>query len=224
MRGHVSLFMGVVVVLGLFVAVSALAKDEAAAAKPVAAPAAEKDGFVPLFNGKDLTGWKPEGNAAWSVKDGCIIGRQGPGNAPGDLFTEKEFGDFEIKVTYKIQWPANSGIWFRYQTPEKSYQADILEYTNPVAYSGTIYCPGKMFLSKNEDPKLVKKDDWNTMEVQAKGDHLVVKLNGVVTGDVHEGSFARGRIGFQVHPGAEFKDMQITVREIVIRPLGLTTK
>jgi hypothetical protein len=175
--------------------------------------------WTPLFNGKDLTGWKPEGNAKWSVEDGCLVGIQGPNCAPGDLFTEKEYGDYELRVTIKVQWPANSGIWFRYQTPDKSYQADILEYKNPVAYSGTIYCPGKLFLSKNEDPKLYKKEDWNTFLVKAKGDHLTVTLNNVVTGDVHEASYATGKIGFQIHPGDEFKNMKIWVREIALRAL-----
>jgi hypothetical protein len=46
-----------------------------------------------------------------------------------------------------------------------------------------------------------------------------VTLNGVITGDVHENSFAKGKIGFQVHPGDEFKDMKITVREMKIREL-----
>ena len=191
-----------------------------AADAPAAAPkAATKQEWVSLFNGKDLTGWKPEGKAEWTVENGCLVGKQGAGAAPGDLFTEKEYGDFELRVVIKVQWPANSGIWFRYQSPEKSYQADILEYKNPEAYSGTIYCPGKLFLSRNLDPKLDKRDDWNTYLVKAQGDHLMVTLNDVVTGDVHENSFAKGRIGFQIHPGDEFKTMKITVREIMIREL-----
>jgi hypothetical protein len=180
---------------------------------------AEAPKFEALFNGKDLAGWKPEGKAVWSVEDGLLVGKQGPGAAPGDLFTEKEYGDFEVRVTYKVVWPANSGVWFRYQSPDKSYQADILEYKKPEAYSGTIYCPGKMFLSVNSDPKLEKKDDWNTMLIKAQGDHLVVSLNGVVTGDVHEASFAKGRIGFQIHPGDEFKTMKIAVKEVALRSL-----
>jgi len=177
------------------------------------------EGWTPLFNGKDLTGWQPEGKAVWKVEDGCLVGVQGPNAAPGDLFTVKEYGDFEVSVTYKIQWPANSGVWFRYQAPDKSYQADILEYKDPECYSGTIYCPGKMFLAMNKDKSLEKKDDWNTLVIRAQGDHLVVTLNGVITGDVHENSFAKGKIGFQVHPGDEFKSMKITVREMKIREL-----
>jgi hypothetical protein len=184
-----------------------------------AARKADAKDFTPIFNKKDLTGWKPEGKAVWTVEDGVLVGVQGPGAAPGDLFTEKEYADFELRVVYKVQWPANSGVWFRYQSEEKAYQADILEYKEPLAYSGTIYSPGKMFLAANTDPKLEKKDDWNTIEIKAEGDHLVVKLNGVVTGDVRDASYDKGRIGFQIHPGDEFKTMKLMVREIAIREL-----
>lgn len=183
------------------------------------AVAEEDEGWISLFNGEDLTGWIKEGNATWSVEDGKLVGVQGLGGAAGDLFTEKDFANFELKVVYKVQWPANSGVWFRYQSPDKAYQADILEYKNPECYSGTIYCPGKMFLSMNTDKDLEKKDDWNTIKIKANGDHLIVKLNGVVTGDVREDSFDKGKIGFQIHAGDEFNNMKLTVREIKIRLL-----
>ena len=183
------------------------------------APKRKVAAWKPLFDGKSLAGWKPEGKAVWTVENGCIVGVQGPGNAPGDLFTEEEFGDFELRVTYKIQWPANSGVWFRYQTPDKSYQADILEFKDPEAYSGTLYCPGKMFLFINKAKDLEKHNDWNTMLIRAEGDSLGITLNGVKTGEAHENSFATGRIGFQVHPGDEFKNMKVTVREVMLRDL-----
>ena len=173
----------------------------------------------PLFNGKDLTGWEATGNASWSVEDGCLVGRQGPEGAAGDLFTAGEYDDFEVTVTFKMNWPGNSGVWFRYQAPDKAYQADILEYENPVCYAGTLYCPGKMFLSMNEDPSTVNRDSWNTIKILAQGSHIVITLNGVVTGDVHDDTFATGKIGFQIHAGDAFKDMRITVREVVLRPL-----
>ena len=183
------------------------------------APDAERSGWRPLFNGKDLTGWKATGKATWSVEDGCLVGAQGPGRAPGDLFTKEKFGDFELKVTFKMHWPGNSGVWFRYETADRAYQADILEYKDPVCYAGSLYCTGKMFISMNEDPDIVNRESWNTMKIRAQGDHLVITLNDVVTADVHEGSFSRGRIGFQIHAGDQFKDMKIIVREIAIQPL-----
>lgn len=192
-----------------------------ATGRAFAQEAAQADGreMTPLFNGKDLTGWVEEGNAAWSVVDGHLVGTQGPDGAPGDLFTEKEYADFRLRVVYKVDWPANTGVWFRYQSPEKAYQADILEWKDPVAYSGTIYSPGKMFLAINDDPKVEKKDDWNTMIVRAQGDRLVVRLNGVKTADITDSSYDRGRIGFQIHAGDEFKNMKVTIREVAIREL-----
>lgn len=181
-------------------------------------------GWIQLFNGKDLKGWKTVGEAAWTVEKGVLVGRQGPGGKVGELLTDKEFDDFELSVTYKVDWPANTGVWFRYQNPKTAYQADILEYKNPEAYSGTLYCPGKMFLARNLDKKLEKKDGWNTMQVRAQGDHIVIHLNKKKVADVRDKTTNRGRIGFQVHPGDQFKNMGIHVKEIKIRLLGKEAK
>jgi hypothetical protein len=181
--------------------------------------AVTKTESVKLFNGKDLTGWQTEGNARWAVENGLLIGTQGANNAPGDLFTKDSFRDFEATVTYRTEWPCNSGVWFRYQTPDKAYQADILEYKNPEAYSGTLYCPGKLFLAINKDKALVNREGWNTIKVRAQGDHLQIWLNGKQTADVHDATTDSGKIGFQVHPGAEFAPMKIVVREVLLKKL-----
>jgi hypothetical protein len=192
-----------------------VARCEAPAAS--AKPAAPE--WTLLFNGKDLTGWAPIGKAKWTVEDGMLVGRQGEKNAPGDLLTTSDYADFELTCTYQIVWPANSGIWFRYQSDKQAYQADILEWKNPVCWSGTLYCTGKMFLACNKDASLVNHEGWNTMKVRAQGDHLQIWLNGHQTADVHDTTSATGKIGFQVHPGAEFGPMKVAVREIKIRPL-----
>jgi len=179
----------------------------------------DKAGFTPLFSGNDLAGWEPDGNAKWTVKDGLLIGTQGENNAPGDLFTKQSFKDFELTCTYRAEWPCNSGIWFRYQSPQKAYQADILEWKDPVCYSGTVYCPGKMFIAMNTHKSLVNRDGWNTMKVRVEGDHLQVWLNGRQVADVRDNTTDSGKIGFQVHPGAEFGPMKIIVREILIKQL-----
>ena len=175
--------------------------------------------WVPLFNGEDLSGWKAIGNGAWTVERGNLVGRQGPEGAAGDLLTEQEFADFELMVTFKMRWPGNSGVWFRYQSPEKAYQADILETANPACYSGSLYCPGKMFLAMNEDPDLVNRDLWNTLIIRSEGSHTTITLNDTVVADANDDTTNRGRIGFQVHAGEPFKEMRITVREVLVRPL-----
>ena len=172
-----------------------------------------------LFNGKDLTGWETSGDARWFVENGNLVGTQGANNAPGDLFTTNIYGDFLVTLTYRAEWPCNSGLWFRYQSPQKAYQADILEYKNPVCYSGTLYCPGKMFLAMNEDKSIVDREGWNTIKVRAEGDHLQVWINGHQVADVHDDTADSGKIGFQVHPGDQFGPMKIVVRELLLKPL-----
>lgn len=176
-------------------------------------------GWTPLFNGKDTTGWINQGKSSWKIQDGMLVGRQGENYAPGDLLTEKTYRDFELTCTYKMVWPGNSGIWFRYQSAAKNYQADILEWPNPVCYSGTLYCQGKMFIAMNTDPSIVNKTGWNTMKVRAEGDHLQVWLNGHKTADLHDDTCDEGRIGFQIHPGEQFNPMEITIKEIKVRTL-----
>ncbi len=175
---------------------------------------------VELFNGKDLTGWKAEGAARWEVKEGILIGRQGPQSEPGDLFTEKFFDDFELTVVYKIVWPANSGIWYRYQGPKQAYQADILEYKKPFALSGTLYCPGKLFLATNEDASTVNREGWNKMVIRAVGDQHTIFLNDKKVASAKDNSFKTGRIGFQIHAGDQFKKMQISIKQVTIRELS----
>ena len=186
----------------------------------VAAAASEK-ASMKLFNGRDLTGWEATGKAKWVVENGMLVGTQGDKNAPGDLFTTQSFRDFEATVTYRVEWPCNSGVWFRFQSPAKAYQADILEYKNPVAYSGSLYCPGysKIFLAANLDKTLENHTGWNTMKIRAQGEHLEVWLNGRETANVRDKTSDSGKIGFQVHPGAEFGPMKIVVRAVQLQEL-----
>ena len=181
-------------------------------ADPVA-PATE------LFNGRDLAGWTQEGGARWEVQDGLLIGRQGDNNAAGDLLSDASYDDFELHVTFRVQWPANSGVWYRYQSAKKAFQADILEYEDPFALTGTLYCTGKRFIAVNEDATLVNRDGWNTFVIRAVGTRQVLFLNGEKLADVRDDTSDRGRIGFQIHPGRQFAKMRILVKEVTIRPL-----
>ncbi|MCL5096626.1 MAG: DUF1080 domain-containing protein [Candidatus Omnitrophica bacterium] len=185
----------------------------------VARQTPEDTAFKPIFNGRDLAGWKPIGNATWTVEDGMLVGRQGPGEAAGDLLTEADYGDFDMEVTWTMDWPGNSGIWFRYANADKAYQADILEWKNPVCWSGSLYCSGKMFIAMNKDESIVRRNGWNTFFVRAQNNHLLLFLNGHQVADVQDSSSARGKIGIQVHPGAEFANMAIRIADIRIRPL-----
>ncbi len=170
-----------------------------------------------LFNGQDLHGWKVRGGAKWTVQNGLLVGEQDQGKA-GDIFTVRQWTDFKLKVTFRVQGHANSGIWFRTPlTGGMGYQFDILEKSDYGCTWGTIYSGG--FLSKNLDETIIKRNDWNVAEIEMVGRHMVVRLNGKKVGEADSDKFARGRIGFQVHGGDKFKDMKIIVKDVQILPL-----
>jgi hypothetical protein len=180
------------------------------------------ESWIPLFNGKSLDGWKAEGNADWSVRDGCLVGRQGPGGAAGDLFTTEQWRDFEFECEWWMKFPGNSGVWFRVSGPRTGYQADFLDQpSHPGVLSGSLYCMGKAFIAENRDASSVKTNGWNTIRIRAQGDHIVIALNGKTVADVHDNAFpGPGSAGVQVHAGRAFEGMEVRLRKIRIRPLA----
>ncbi|MGI6402083.1 MAG: 3-keto-disaccharide hydrolase [Thermoguttaceae bacterium] len=109
---------------------------------------AQDDGFVSIFNGKDLTGWAGD-ERLWSVEDGCITGLSNDTDKKVTqnqalYYTEDlDIGDFEIKFDYWIGKGGNSGLYYRgwfLETPEDfrmgGYQGD---FDGAATYSGIMY-------------------------------------------------------------------------------------
>lgn len=156
------------------------------------------DGFIALFNGKDLTGWKglvasppvrakmsPEQlaeaqakadekmRAHWKVEDGVLV-FDGKGD---NLCTVKDYGDFELLVDWKILPKGDSGIYLR-GTP----QVQIWDHnSNPVG-SGGLYNN-----QKHPSKPLQCADNpigqWNTFRIKMIGENVTVWLNGKLVVD-----------------------------------------
>ena len=174
--------------------------------------------WTPLFNGKDMEGWTFGSKEKCFVENGLLVGTQTDGSGD-NIMSKKQLDNFELRATYRVKWPANSGIWFRFDKG-KGYQFDILKYKRPVAYSGTLYCPGKMFITRNLDESVENRDGWNEAQIYANGDHLILWLNGKKVGECHDKTLAKGAIGIQVHGGGALKNMRIEFKKIEIRELG----
>ncbi|MFO0798351.1 MAG: DUF1080 domain-containing protein [Gemmataceae bacterium] len=108
-----------------------------AGAQPPAPEKFSDDGFVSIFNGKDLTGWtvsaktghsgtsKNKSGGLWVVKGGAIVGSQDvPGNG-GIVITDKQYGDFEVALEMKNDDGPDSGLFLRSTDTGKCYQAMI---------------------------------------------------------------------------------------------------
>jgi hypothetical protein len=151
-----------------------------------AAQAAEKceKGFVSLFNGKDLTGWKA--NDGYEVKGGKLITTK---EAHSPLFSEKEYSDFILRLEFLNEPAGNNGIGLRatmdgapgYTGMEIQILDD--EHPNykelkPVQYTGAVYG-----VSSPKRGHVKPAGEWNKMEITAKGQHIKVKLNGTLITD-----------------------------------------
>jgi tRNA A-37 threonylcarbamoyl transferase component Bud32 len=180
------------------------------------------DGFVPLLNGMDLTGWKalPTGKAKWEVKDGILMGS----GAAGHLFyTANSYENFHLRVEAQINDGGDSGVFFRTPfgpmhpngIPRGGYEVQINSTHKHPAKTGSLFIPDRIGVSVNDSP--VPPDEWFTLEVLADGPHLVVKVNGKTTADyVDAAPRARvGQIALQVLDTATV----VNVRKVEIKEL-----
>lgn len=194
-----------------------------------AAMAAE-EGYTPLFNGKDLSGW--EGNPKlWSVEDGEIVGSTEKDMIKYNQFLihEKSFKDFSLKVKVKLL-SGNSGIQYRSEKKEKKwsvggYQADVAVET----YFGMLYEEQgrgimkywkKLSNQEREDIfNSAKQKEWNEYEIICDGDHVKMILNGKVVCDIEDPEGAdEGIIALQLHTWPE--PMEVRFKDIEIKELN----
>jgi alpha-galactosidase len=206
------------------------------------AATATEEGFTPMFNGKDMTGW--DGERCWFVEDGAITGQttaEKPLNRQSYLFWKGgEPADFELRASFRFtgSW-GNSGINFRStRLPNwdvKGYQADM--ETGP-SYTGILYeCNQREIMAQrgqkvviDEDghrdvtqfadaaelQKHIKANDWNEYTIVARGPEMVFKINGVEMCHVIDRqkgkSAAKGVITLQIHPGPPMKVQYKNIR------------
>jgi hypothetical protein len=129
---------------------------------------------IVLFNGKDLTGWRlVEANASngWSVQDGLLVNRIEHGKHFGNLRTDQEFEDFNLKLETRTQPQSNSGIYLR-----GIYEIQVAEtYGRPVdAHNmGALY-------SRITPAVAAEKpvNEWQTFDITLVDRHVTVILNG----------------------------------------------
>ena len=179
-----------------------------------------EEGFVPLFDGKTLSGW--EGDAKlWKAEDGMIVG-DSPGIKQNEfLATKKSYGDFELRLEFRLhKGEGNSGVQFRSRRVEGSsevsgYQADIGE-----KYWGCLYDESRrnkiLVQAPAKTDKALRRDGWNRYVIRAQREHVVLLLNDIETVDYHEADDAirrDGIIALQVHAGGplhvEFRNLRI---------------
>jgi hypothetical protein len=198
-------------------------------------PQEKSDGFLLLFDGKELSPdiWQSAING-YPVENGAIVCRKG-----GALLTRKAYTDFVFRFEFKLPAGGNNGVGIRTGSPQKDaayhgMEIQILDNNakkhaelQPYQYHGSIYgvVPAKRNAEKNDYLKPV--GEWNTEEITAHGSKIKVVLNGETIVDADIGTITEtadhrphpglhnqsGFVGFLGH-GAPVEFRNIRIKEI----------
>ncbi len=195
-----------------------------------------EEGFVSLFDGKTLNGWaKHGGSATYKVEDGCIVGECVP-NTPNNTFLvyEKPYGNFILKLDFKLEVPGNSGVQFRSAIREEDdrvfgYQCEIAPGDKDTCriydegrrghQNGRIWLDNTAEDVLNASIATYKEGDWNSIEIQCVGPSIRTWLNGVAVTNIFDYKDFSGIFGLQVHAGAQGK---ILWKNIRVKDLGVS--
>jgi hypothetical protein len=199
---------------------------------PLLAQAADEGEFQPLFDGKSTAGWvnktedgQPNPDSKWTVKDGILIAAPGT----GWLSTKEMYGDFVLKLEWRMPENGNSGVFIRVpelkagQHPHiDGIEIQVLDDNGPqykgklepYQYSGSIY---GAVPAKNTGYK--GAGEWNRFEISCLGEKISVVMNGnhVAEADVTKIDTLskrprRGYIGLQNHgSGVEYRNIELKV-------------
>lgn len=180
---------------------------------PAPAPQAfAKEHWVRLFNGKDLRGWKNNGEEKWVVEHGTIL-CESKANKYGYLTTEKSYRDFNLRLQFKGEAAGNSGVFFHSHIVgiDPGHGPDIEGMQTEVdpnvgKHTGGLYeSGGRGWVAQPtaEGEKALKPGKWNLLEISVHGNHIATHLNGVPIVDFTDPTpkFTDGVIGLQIHTG-----------------------
>ncbi|MFN3192386.1 MAG: DUF1080 domain-containing protein [Aureliella sp.] len=177
------------------------------------------EGFEPLCNGKDLSGWTPKGGTCkFEVIDGNIVGTCVPGSPSTYLSTDKaDYADFIFTCDLKWEVGGNSGVMFRAKTREGKKgetvvfgpQAEMEDPAQGRGWSGGIYgqsCGGYFYpnwLTEHKEIRgAIDNEGWNRITIHAKGDVVKTWVNGVPAAHwVGDGAYREGFFSLQIHKG-----------------------
>ena len=176
-----------------------------------------------LIDNTSLSNWKKVGgDATYTLQDGVITGRTGPGK--NTFLTCGPFSDFELEFDVRCDAELNSGVQIRSKqytkpTPQESkpnrirekgemygYQCEITSKTNGAnGCAGNFWDEGRRTrwldetVASEEKQSLYRAGEWNHYRIVAKGNHIRSYINGEIVADFHDDRDASGHIGLQVH-------------------------
>ena len=193
---------------------------------------AAEDGFISLFNGKDLTGWSVKGgDAQYAVDDGTIVGTVNDTHRNTFLCSEKEYENFIFKAEFKFDQNFNSGIQFRSKARPDGDRQVVFGYQYEIdagRMTGATYDESRRnrWLNVVTDDLTAKtqrafeQGEWNEVEIQCVGPSIRTWLNRQPITDLYDTAADRGFFGLQVHSANQ--PGQVRWRNIRVKELPAT--
>lgn len=170
-----------------------------------------REGWISLFDGSSLFGWRLDSAAQWRVEDGSLVADSGD---PNLLMYPFSFSDFEFRCEFKLEEKGNSGVFLRSAAKIKSVAKDTYELNICDDHKSF---PTGSFVERAAVQDVPAVDgDWHSFHVVCDGEKLVVKLDDVMVHDLTDDTeFGRrdGMIGLQYRTG------KIAFRNIFVKPL-----
>ena len=148
------------------------------------AASAQDAKWISIVDGKTMGDFGKVGAANWRIEGGALVADKLEGKDPSYLVTKEKYKDFQIQAEFWADEDVNSGIFIRCDQRDKidskiCYEVNIFDKRPDPSYgTGAIVDVAKVVPM----PKAAGK--WNTYDITAKGDHLVVIFNGQKTVDV----------------------------------------
>ena len=193
--------------------VLALAGSATAAEPNTLTPEELAEGWILLFDGESLFGWRPASEADWGVTDGAISVSRGE---PGLLATTSQFGNYQLKVDFRSAPGTNSGVFLRTSPSPKPADVASKCYELNIADPATSEYPTGSFAGRQRCRGDHPSAEWQTFEVTADGGRFQVKLDGQEVLDYTDPKPpGRGFIGLQLNSG------KVEFRNVKLKPLGL---
>jgi hypothetical protein len=183
---------------------------------------AAENGWINLYNGKDLEGWVQRGGkATYRAEGNDLVGSTVPNTPNSFLCTKRVFTNFVLELEFKPQVGLNSGVQVRSEAfdEEKTVEADgkktkipagrVHGYQveidpSPRAWTGGVYDEGRRGWLKNLEGneaarRAFRSNDWNHFRIECRGESIKTWLNSVLAAELKDSMTPAGFIGLQVH-------------------------
>ena len=153
-----------------------------------------------------INDWNQIGDANWRIENGAFVADGGKGH----LVSKESYEDFQIKLEFWVDKPANSGVFLRITNPadvtdSTSYEVNIFD-----TRADQTYRTGGIVHFAAPKVSIDTAGQWNTYDITAKGSKIVAILNGETTVELDDDTYSSGPLSLQYAAGVvKFRNVEI---------------